>query len=64
VSLTRILRCLQDGYVHVKLRQLPHNDVDRSDMVKVELTVVDTGKGISQDFIKVRFSSVGEVHKI
>ncbi|KAF8802541.1 hypothetical protein BYT27DRAFT_7341419 [Phlegmacium glaucopus] len=46
------LKFTSDGYVHVLLRQLPHGDDDPPDRVKVELAVFDTGKGISQNFLK------------
>lgn len=32
--------CVQDGYVHVVLRQYPHG----AEEVKIELSVIDTGK--------------------
>jgi hypothetical protein len=57
--------------VHVTLRQLPHTDNTPPNKVRVELSVVDTGKvcscsqrdcfsidaqqGISQNFLKVGF---------
>ncbi|KAF9532582.1 hypothetical protein CPB83DRAFT_880691 [Crepidotus variabilis] len=41
-----------DGYVHVVLRQLPPAESDPPDRVMVELAVFDTGKGISQNFLK------------
>jgi CheY-like chemotaxis protein len=45
------LKFTSDGYVHVILRQLPLSDGDPN-KVKVELSVLDTGKGISQEFLK------------
>ncbi|KAG6832830.1 hypothetical protein H0H92_009449 [Tricholoma furcatifolium] len=42
----------EHGFVHVMLRELPLSDTDPADKVKVELSVVDTGKGISQNFLK------------
>ncbi|KAI0032527.1 hypothetical protein K488DRAFT_49715 [Vararia minispora EC-137] len=46
------LKFTTDGYVHVILRQLPSTPDMRPNQVKIELAVVDTGKGISQDFLK------------
>ncbi|KAI0316421.1 hypothetical protein OF83DRAFT_1127068 [Amylostereum chailletii] len=46
------LKFTADGYVHVILRQLPSTPDMLANEVKVELSVVDTGKGISQDFLK------------
>ncbi|KAF8150767.1 hypothetical protein B0H34DRAFT_801693 [Crassisporium funariophilum] len=46
------LKFTNDGYVHVVLRQLPPAKDDPQDKVKVELAVFDTGKGISQNFLK------------
>ncbi|GLB40521.1 putative protein with domain present in phytochromes and cGMP-specific phosphodiesterases [Lyophyllum shimeji] len=40
------------GFVHVRLRQVPPAEDDPPDKVKVELAVLDTGKGISQNFLK------------
>lgn len=45
---------LQDGYVHVLLHQLPPSEEDPPGKVRVELSVFDTGRGISQNFLKVR----------
>ncbi|KAI0346588.1 hypothetical protein BDW22DRAFT_1323176 [Trametopsis cervina] len=42
------LKFTTDGYVHVMLRQYPHGPNE----VKIELSVIDTGKGISQNFLK------------
>ncbi|EIW84222.1 hypothetical protein CONPUDRAFT_163400 [Coniophora puteana RWD-64-598 SS2] len=45
------LKFTTDGYIQVSLRQLPPgNESERT--VKVELSVIDTGKGISQSFLK------------
>ncbi|KAF8623646.1 hypothetical protein AX17_007345 [Amanita inopinata Kibby_2008] len=46
------LKFTSDGFVHVQLRQLPLTPEDPPDKVKVELSVIDTGKGISQNFLK------------
>ncbi|KAF9266548.1 hypothetical protein L218DRAFT_956321 [Marasmius fiardii PR-910] len=46
------LKFTSDGFVHVILRHLPHSDSDYLGKVKVELSVVDSGKGISQNFLK------------
>ncbi|KAJ8072841.1 hypothetical protein PM082_016400 [Marasmius tenuissimus] len=46
------LKFTSDGFVHVVLRQLPLSDSDFPGKVKVELSVVDSGKGISQNFLK------------
>ncbi|KAL0577654.1 hypothetical protein V5O48_004343 [Marasmius crinis-equi] len=46
------LKFTSDGFVHVILRQLPPSDSDIPGKVKVELSVVDSGKGISQNFLK------------
>ncbi|KDR78910.1 hypothetical protein GALMADRAFT_224162 [Galerina marginata CBS 339.88] len=46
------LKFTSDGYVHVLLRQLPASEDDPPNKVKVELAVFDTGKGISQNFLK------------
>ncbi|OBZ72215.1 Hybrid signal transduction histidine kinase J [Grifola frondosa] len=46
------LKFTSDGYVHVMLRQLgPADDTSRN-KVRIELSVLDTGKGISQNFLK------------
>ncbi|THH20416.1 hypothetical protein EW146_g955 [Bondarzewia mesenterica] len=45
------LKFTSDGYVHVVLRRLPSPDLPPN-KVKIELAVIDTGKGISQDFLK------------
>lgn len=45
------LKFTSDGFVHVGLRQLPSTDMPEKN-VKIELSVLDTGKGISQNFLK------------
>lgn len=45
--------CIQDGYIHVSLRQLSTPEDIVNNTVKIELCVSDTGKGISQNFLKV-----------
>jgi hypothetical protein len=44
---------VQNGYIHVSLKQLftPEDIVNNT--VKIELRVSDTGKGISPNFLKV-----------
>ncbi|KIY71679.1 hypothetical protein CYLTODRAFT_368778 [Cylindrobasidium torrendii FP15055 ss-10] len=44
------LKFTKNGYVHVSLRQAPPQEGDPPDRVKVELSVLDTGKGISKNF--------------
>ncbi|CAL1716850.1 unnamed protein product [Somion occarium] len=47
------LKFTSDGYVHVMLRKLPPgSDHNTANTVKLELSVIDTGKGISQNFLK------------
>ncbi|TFY82873.1 hypothetical protein EWM64_g1139 [Hericium alpestre] len=46
------LKFTTDGYVHVVLRQLPRTSDTPANKTKIELSVIDTGKGISQDFLK------------
>ncbi|CDO74916.1 hypothetical protein BN946_scf184988.g23 [Trametes cinnabarina] len=46
------LKFTSDGYVHVMLRQLPPTSDTPPGKVKIELSVIDTGKGISQHFLK------------
>uniref|UniRef100_A0A0W0F757 histidine kinase n=1 Tax=Moniliophthora roreri TaxID=221103 RepID=A0A0W0F757_MONRR len=46
------LKFTSDGFVHVVLRHIPPSDGDPPDKVKIELSVLDTGKGISQNFLK------------
>ncbi|KAF8591093.1 hypothetical protein K439DRAFT_1656912 [Ramaria rubella] len=46
------LKFTTDGYVHVTLRQLPGNPNSPEDYIKLELAVLDSGKGISDDFLK------------
>lgn len=41
---------MQDGYVQVTLKELPHPP--GSKMIPVEMAVIDTGKGIGKDFLK------------
>ena len=44
------LKFTPDGYVHVVLREVPKKHDDKSDTVKIELSVLDTGKvGLSLD---------------
>ncbi|KAL6302466.1 hypothetical protein BKA93DRAFT_858084 [Sparassis latifolia] len=43
------LKFTSDGYVHVMLRQFPDGPRNK---VRIELSVIDTGKGISQSFLK------------
>ncbi|CUA70493.1 Peroxide stress-activated histidine kinase mak1 [Rhizoctonia solani] len=43
------LKFTSDGYVHVGLREVAYNEEDR--IITVELSVNDTGKGISKDFL-------------
>jgi signal transduction histidine kinase len=44
------LKFTRDGYIQVTLRELPHTPGSRS--IPVEMAVIDTGKGISRDFLK------------
>ncbi|EKM58067.1 uncharacterized protein PHACADRAFT_159124 [Phanerochaete carnosa HHB-10118-sp] len=46
------LKFTTDGYVHVMLRQPPPAPGQPENVVKIELSVSDTGKGISQSFLK------------
>ncbi|KAH9902863.1 hypothetical protein C8Q73DRAFT_633609 [Cubamyces lactineus] len=46
------LKFTSDGYVHVMLRQLPATSDTPPGKVRIELSVIDTGKGISQHFLK------------
>ncbi|KIK10098.1 hypothetical protein K443DRAFT_670728 [Laccaria amethystina LaAM-08-1] len=46
------LKFTSDGFVHVMLRQIPLGDDDPPNKVKIELSVNDSGKGISQNFLK------------
>ncbi|CCM04966.1 uncharacterized protein FIBRA_07164 [Fibroporia radiculosa] len=46
------LKFTTDGFVHVMLRQLPHSDETPKNKVRIEFSVIDTGKGISQNFLK------------
>ncbi|KAF8689033.1 Domain present in phytochromes and cGMP-specific phosphodiesterases, partial [Rhizoctonia solani] len=43
------LKFTSDGYVYVGLREVAYNEEDR--VITVELSVNDTGKGISKDFL-------------
>ncbi|KAG8733967.1 His Kinase A domain containing protein [Ceratobasidium sp. 423] len=43
------LKFTSDGYVYIGLREVAYNDEDR--IITVELSVNDTGKGISKDFL-------------
>ena len=57
---TLSLTCVQSGYIHVSLKQLSVPEDTVSDTVKIELCVSDTGKGISQNFLKVSFFILGK----
>ncbi|KAF7424282.1 His Kinase A domain containing protein [Pleurotus ostreatus] len=46
------LKFTSNGFIHVILRQLPSSKDDPPNRVKIELGVCDTGKGISQSFLK------------
>ncbi|KAJ3990147.1 atypical/HisK protein kinase [Lentinula detonsa] len=46
------LKFTTNGFVHVMLRQLPPAEGDPPNKIRVELSVHDTGKGISQNFLK------------
>ncbi|XP_006459296.1 Tco6 SGD histidine kinase sensor protein [Agaricus bisporus var. bisporus H97] len=46
------LKFTTDGYIHVMLHQLPRSEDDPPNKVRVELVVLDSGKGISQHFLK------------
>ncbi|KAF9000613.1 hypothetical protein BDQ17DRAFT_1426959 [Cyathus striatus] len=46
------LKFTSEGYIHVILRQIPSGDDEHTDKIKIELSVNDTGKGISQNFLK------------
>ncbi|EIN03716.1 hypothetical protein PUNSTDRAFT_93733 [Punctularia strigosozonata HHB-11173 SS5] len=46
------LKFTSRGYVHVTLRELPPEPRDPPTKVRMELGVMDTGKGISQNFMK------------
>ncbi|CEL55441.1 DNA polymerase delta small subunit OS=Arabidopsis thaliana GN=POLD2 PE=2 SV=2 [Rhizoctonia solani AG-1 IB] len=43
------LKFTSDGYVYIGLREVAYNEEDR--IITVELSVNDTGKGISKDFL-------------
>lgn len=44
------LKFTTDGYIQVTLRELPHTPGARS--IPIEMAVIDTGKGISKQFLK------------
>ncbi|KAJ7220088.1 hypothetical protein GGX14DRAFT_354775, partial [Mycena pura] len=46
------LKFTTNGYVHVSLRELPRSSDEAPNEIKAELSVLDTGKGISEDFRK------------
>ncbi|KAJ7722741.1 hypothetical protein DFH07DRAFT_856541 [Mycena maculata] len=46
------LKFTTNGYVHVILRELPRSIDEGANETKVELLVIDTGKGISENFRK------------
>ncbi|KAJ7510381.1 hypothetical protein B0H11DRAFT_1958755 [Mycena galericulata] len=46
------LKFTTNGYVHVILRELPRSADEAANETKVELVVIDTGKGISENFRK------------
>ncbi|KAH9856539.1 hypothetical protein C2E23DRAFT_865956 [Lenzites betulinus] len=46
------LKFTSNGYVHVMLRQLPPSSDTPPGKIRIELSVIDTGKGISQHFLK------------
>ncbi|KAJ6570210.1 hypothetical protein DFH09DRAFT_917594, partial [Mycena vulgaris] len=46
------LKFTTNGYVHVILRELPRSGDEAANETKVELVVLDTGKGISENFRK------------
>ncbi|KAJ7086084.1 hypothetical protein B0H15DRAFT_987137, partial [Mycena belliarum] len=46
------LKFTTNGYVHVILRELPRSGDEAPNETKVELVVLDTGKGISENFRK------------
>ncbi|KIK96458.1 hypothetical protein PAXRUDRAFT_825913 [Paxillus rubicundulus Ve08.2h10] len=46
------LKFTSNGYIHVSLRQLSAPEDIVNNTVKIELCVSDTGKGISQNFLK------------
>lgn len=46
------LKFTTNGYVRVSLRQMPRTHDVPPDEVRIELSVADSGKGISQDFLK------------
>lgn len=46
------LKFTTNGYIHVTLRELPHPPEFPPHLTKLELSVIDSGKGITQDFLK------------
>lgn len=44
------MKFTRDGYIQVTLRELPHTPGSR--VLPVEMAVIDTGKGISKNFLK------------
>ncbi|KAG6898190.1 hypothetical protein C0992_003302 [Termitomyces sp. T32_za158] len=46
------LKFTSRGFIHIVLRELPLAENDPPDKIKVELCVLDTGKGISQNFLQ------------
>ncbi|KAG6868316.1 hypothetical protein C0993_005041 [Termitomyces sp. T159_Od127] len=50
------------GFIHIVLRELPLAETDPPDKVKVELSVLDTGKGISQNFLQVCFFALKNIN--
>lgn len=46
------LKFTASGFVHVMLRELRRTEDEPPNKVKIELAVLDTGKGISQNFLK------------
>ncbi|KAJ7183131.1 hypothetical protein C8R46DRAFT_1066013 [Mycena filopes] len=46
------LKFTTNGYVHVTLRELPRTGEEAPNETKIELIVLDTGKGISENFRK------------
>ena len=44
------LKFTKDGYVQITLRELPHSPGSKK--IPVEMAVIDTGKGISKEFLK------------
>lgn len=44
---------VQNGYVHITLKELPHSSDVAPGKVRLEMGVLDSGKGISKEFLKV-----------